>query len=127
MAGHPGSLLGADQRLGGREGFYAANYRLEYDIDEQAVRTIEMQPGEVLIFSERTIHSSGPNTTESPRVAFNYRVIPPDVGAYPNLDRAHRAVHMAETYNLAKWRAVVLRGEDHAARNPSVPWHELRS
>lgn len=110
-------------RLGGETGFYAANYRLEYRISDDMIRTIEMEPGQALIFSERTIHGSGPNETDQPRIAFNYRVVGPDVQIYPQTKRRHRAVHMAETYDLSRWRAVRLRGD---TRSDAVTKHSTR-
>jgi non-heme Fe2+,alpha-ketoglutarate-dependent halogenase len=70
---------------------------------------VETQAGEAIIFCERTVHGSGPNTTDEPRVAFNFRVVTPRVEVYPGGKRFHAAVHMGERYDLARWRPVILR------------------
>jgi non-heme Fe2+,alpha-ketoglutarate-dependent halogenase len=91
-------------------GFYAARYELECDVDPERVVEIEMDAGEALIFCERTVHGSGPNTTDEPRVGFNYRVVTPAVDVYPGGKRWHTAVHMGERYDLQRWHPVALGG-----------------
>lgn len=49
----------------------------EFDADD--VETIEMEPGEVLLFSERVLHRSYPNTTDGRRIAVTSRAVPPYV------------------------------------------------
>ena len=98
-------------RFGGERGFYHVNYRLEYDYDPADVVELDMHPGQFVIFSERTVHGSGPNTTDRRRLGMNYRVIPPSVRVYPN-KTIHRAMHMGQTYDLSKWGVLLLRGED---------------
>jgi non-heme Fe2+,alpha-ketoglutarate-dependent halogenase len=85
-----------------------ARYELECDVDPDRIVDVEMAPGEALIFCERTVHGSGPNTTDEPRVGFNYRVVTPDVDVYSGQKRWHTAVHMGERYDLLKWRLVSL-------------------
>ena len=112
-------------KLGGNKGFYSANFELEADIDPDAIDTVEMRPGEVLIFSERTIHGSDENRTSGTRLAFNFRVVPAGVSVYPNDKQFHHAVQMAETFDLARWTAVSLRGDIHADVNRVVDWRSL--
>ncbi len=93
------------------EGFYHARYKIEYPIDEKEVMEVEVKSGQFIIFIERCLHSSGPNTTDRERLAFNYRVVPPNVAIYPNKTR-YRSVFNGGKYQLDKWAAVLLRGED---------------
>ena len=113
------SLLGGikNMRLGGEIGFHAVNFYPDYKIDPANILSVGMNPGQVLIFSERTIHGSPPNKTDKNRFAFNYRVIPTNVKIYPDSkgDKQHRDFHKAtqmnEKYVLTKWNTVLLRGK----------------
>ncbi|MHC5024834.1 MAG: phytanoyl-CoA dioxygenase family protein [Planctomycetota bacterium] len=109
-------------RLGGRSGFYEASYAFECDIDEDRVVDVEMGPGQALIFSERTVHGSDANETDQPRLAFNYRVVTPEVEVYPGPKLEHEAVHMGEKYDLRQWRAVILRGDETCGDERTVWW-----
>jgi len=97
--------------FGGKDAFYNAEYRLEYDIRDEDVVEVPVKAGECLIFSERTIHGSGPNVTDRTRHAFNFRLVRPDTVIYRN-KTYHTAHHMNEAYQLEKWGAVLMRGED---------------
>lgn len=46
------------------------------------MQLVEMQPGEALIFDNRTIHASPPNTSGSPRVAFGVGITQQDAPLY---------------------------------------------
>lgn len=103
-------------RLGGDVGFHALNFRPDYEVDPADVVSVEMKPGQVLIFSERTVHGSQANHSDKHRFAFNYRVTPTNVKVYPDPQgaaqhkTAHKANQMAERYDLSKWGCVQLRG-----------------
>lgn len=112
-------------RLGGDEGFYATNFEFEFEANPADVEYVEMQPGEVLIFSERTIHGSDANRADYSRLAFNFRVVPAGVEVYPGNKKVHRAVQMGESFDLSRWNAVVIAGEDHTGVNKTVDWREL--
>ncbi|MEM9701575.1 MAG: phytanoyl-CoA dioxygenase family protein [Planctomycetota bacterium] len=112
-------------RLGGDVGFHAVNYGPCYDVKEKDVHYIEMEPGEVLIFTERATHGSDPNRSDHNRMAFNFRVVPTDVQVYHPGKRFHRSSQMNRIYDLKNWRPVVIRGEDTVKRNESVPWTEF--
>ena len=109
-------------RLGGKIGFHAVNYFPDYEVDESKVKRVEVQPGQALIFAERTIHASDPNRTDRNRFAFNYRVCPTSVRAYHQNKRYHHSAQMGEVYDIAKWRPVLLRGENVEGVNDTVPW-----
>ena len=83
---------------------------------------VPMEPGEVLIFTERAIHGSDKNVSNGNRMAFNFRVVPTDVQIYYPGKKVHRASQMNMTYDLKNWRPVVIRGEDRVKVNDSAPW-----
>lgn len=102
--------------FGGDEGFYNSRYKMDFDFDTAPVDYIEAKPGQVIIFSERTIHGSSANSTDNSRSAFNFRLIRPDTLVYKN-KTVHRAAHMNEQYNLANWGCIVVRGKDRFGLN----------
>ena len=109
-------------RLGGDVGFHAVKYQPCYEVREDDVRYIEMEPGEVLIFSERAVHGSDANRSDRNRMAFNFRVVPTDVQVYRPGKRFHKASQMNRVYDLKNWRPVVIRGVDTVRKNESAPW-----
>ena len=111
-------------RLGGDIGFHAVNYYPDYEVDENTVEYVEMKRGQVLIFSERTVHGSDPNQTNGNRLAFNFRVAPTHVEVYPGNKKFHLSSQMGERYDMAKWNAIVVRGEDTTGINKTVPWRQ---
>lgn len=98
-------------RFGGEEGFYNAAFSLEFDRDPSRVVQIPCKAGQFIIFTERCIHGSGPNTTDRHRLAFNLRAIPTNVAVYPN-KKYYRSVYNGGKYYLDNWGVVTLRGED---------------
>ncbi|WP_442481269.1 phytanoyl-CoA dioxygenase family protein [Aeoliella sp. SH292] len=111
--------------FGGDEGFYDADFTLEYTKEEEA-RAVEIpvKPGQFIIFSERCIHGSGPNTTDRHRLAFNLRVIPTSVPVYTD-KKYYRSVYNGGKYHLDKWGVAVLRGEDRYKLSRTIPEYEL--
>jgi non-heme Fe2+,alpha-ketoglutarate-dependent halogenase len=107
-------------RFGGEEGFYNANYSLEYDKDANEVVTLPVKAGQFVIFTERCIHGSPPNTTDRHRLAFNIRVIPTDTPVYPNNKRYYRSVYNGGKYFLDNWGVTLLRGEDRHQLSRSI-------
>ena len=98
-------------RFGGEEGFYSANFSLEFDRDPSRMVTLPVQAGQFIIFAERCIHGSPPNSTDRHRLAFNMRVVPTNVPVYTNKEK-YRSVYNGGKYYLDKWGVAVLRGED---------------
>lgn len=91
----------------------------EQAIDPAAVRTLELRPGEFVLFNENTLHASGPNRTPHPRVGFTPRVSVPFVRVTGNprgagRDRARHAP--GEPREVA-----MLRGHDYTGRQRVVP------
>ena len=63
-------------KFGGEEGFYNANYSLEFDRDPKQIVTVPVKAGQFVIFAERCIHGSPPNVTDRHRLAFQHACDP---------------------------------------------------
>ena len=98
-------------RFGGEEAFYNARFTLEFDRDAERLVTLPVKSGQMVIFTERCIHGSPPNTTDRHRLAFNLRVVPTNIPVYPN-KKYYRSVYNGGKYYLDNWGVAVLRGED---------------
>lgn len=98
-------------KFGGEEGFYKANFTLEYDHKPEDVVKVPVKSGQFIIFTERCIHGSGPNTTDRHRLAFNMRVVPTDVAVYTDKEQ-YRSVYNGGKYSLKNWGVSLLRGVD---------------
>ena len=97
--------------FGGEEGFYNAQFSLDFDRDESRIKTVPVNSGQFLIFAERCIHGSPPNSTDRHRLAFNARVIPTNIPVYTDKEK-YRSVYNGGKYYLKNWGVSVLRGED---------------
>ena len=111
-------------KLGGDVGFHSVNYGPCYEVKEEDVHYVTMEPGEVLIFTERAVHGSDKNLSDGNRMAFNFRVVPTDVQVYYPGKKFHKSSQMDRVYDLKNWRPVVIRGEDTVKVNESVPWQD---
>jgi len=111
-------------KFGGENGFYNAQFSLEFDEEKQPKVQVPCKPGQFVIFTERCIHGSQPNQTDKHRLAFNLRVTPTNVPAYPN-KKWYRSVYNGGKYYLDNWGVSVLRGVDRYGlsrnRNPELP------
>ncbi|MCB9791355.1 MAG: phytanoyl-CoA dioxygenase family protein [Alphaproteobacteria bacterium] len=56
---------------------------LPFEVDESRVVSLPMRRGEVAIFTERVVHGSGPNTTDTPRAGLVCRVTTGSTRVYP--------------------------------------------
>ena len=98
-------------KFGGEEGFYNAQFSLEFERDPSKYVRIPCKAGQFIIFTERCIHGSGPNTTDRHRLAFNLRAIPTHVPVYRGVEK-YRSVYNGGKYDLKNWGVVSLRGTD---------------
>jgi chlorinating enzyme len=74
-----------------------------------------LEAGQCVMFSERTLHGSGPNDSPTRRrMGITVRTIRPDVEVYGD-KRFHNVTYLNSKFDLANWAAVVLRGD------PSTP------
>ena len=113
-------------RFGGEEGFYKAAYTFDFDEKVEDCVELPVTAGQFIIFTERCIHGSGPNTTDHHRLAFNMRVIPTHVPAYTN-KKYYRSVYNGGKYNLDKWGTALLRGEDRIRASRAIPPADLET
>ncbi len=107
-------------KLGGSESesFANARVKLECDTSPEKVVTMEMKAGQFVIFTERCIHGSPPNSTQDRRRwGMAFRTIVPDCLVYGKDVMKHNVRYLQQQFDLAKWGAVVLRGEDTAGVN----------
>ena len=88
-------------------------------IDPAAVRTLELRPGEFVLFNENTLHASGPNRTSTPRIGLTPRVSVPFVRVTGNPRGAgrDRARHAPDEPR----EVAMLRGHDYTGRQCVVP------
>ena len=90
------------------------------EIDPDAVRTLEMEPGEFVLFEGNILHGSGPNLTGHERIALSPRVTVPFVRVtgnplYAGRDRSRHAPDEPR-------EVVILRGHDYTGRHHVVKW-----
>jgi len=100
-------------KFGGQEGFYEANFTLDYDCDQRRAVALPCKPGQFILFTERCVHGSPPNNSTRDRIAFNLRVTPTEVPAYSNGKKYYRSVYNGGKYYLDNWGVVCIRGQDH--------------
>ncbi|MCG8449944.1 MAG: phytanoyl-CoA dioxygenase family protein [Pirellulales bacterium] len=111
-------------KFGGDEGFYNAQYSLEFDRDSSRIVTLPVRAGQFVIFAERCIHGSPPNSTDRPRLAFNARIIPTKAPVYRNKEK-YRSVYNGGKYYLNNWGVALLRGEDRHQLSRTVDLEKL--
>ncbi len=106
-------------KFGGAEGFYKANFSLDFDRDPARVVTVPVKSGQFIIFTERCIHGSPANTTNRYRLAFNLRIVPTYVPVLTGKDK-YRSVYNGGKYHLKNWGVALLRGEDRYQLSKTV-------
>lgn len=106
-------------RVGGDGGFYAAQFEMEFVPDPKDIVPMELKPGQFVIFTERCVHGSPGNRSQKRRMGINFRTITPSTKVYHGQEK-HYAMHLKETYNLEKWGAMMLRGEDRYGYNKVI-------
>jgi len=62
---------------------FTGEVALPFDIDQDELYEMPMKKGEFVIFYERVMHGSGPNTTARSRIGVNCRVTPSSTLVYP--------------------------------------------
>ena len=102
-------------------GFYGYDFeRLKIDPswkpDETQALHVEMQAGQVLMFTSRCLHASEPNTSKDRlRMGLAIRYVPTDVKVYP----FHKGefTHFGEVFSLENYSAMLVAGEDTFGHN----------
>lgn len=79
------------------------------DVDESKAIALEMQPGEIVIFNEKTIHGSQANTSDIARVALSVRYTSPDVKFLTD-----------QWADVGRVRTFLVRGEDAHHLNDAI-------
>jgi hypothetical protein len=79
-------------------------------VDESRAVDFEMSPGEVVFFSEATLHSSTPNISDIPRVACSIRYTTPEV-LFDTAEVLKRFAHV---------RPILVRGDDPYGHNDAI-------
>jgi non-heme Fe2+,alpha-ketoglutarate-dependent halogenase len=89
----------------------AIDFPIPPDLHESgAIRPMPLRAGQCVMFSERCIHGSGPNYSNTRRrMGITFRTVRPDVDIYGD-KREHQVTYFNSTFDLANWGAVVLRG-----------------
>lgn len=83
--------------------------------DESEAFTMEMKPGECVIFTAKCVHASHPNNSErSTRFAISSRYVPTHVKVYPDLDELN--VHGGH-FDLSNYGTILVSGEDKFKHN----------
>lgn len=107
----------ADESETGFYGYNFSDFKVDpnWEPDEEKAVTMEMKPGECVIFSARTMHASHPNTSErSTRFAITGRYSQGHVRVYPDTDEytAH-----GSTFDLSNWGCIQVSGQDSYHHN----------
>ena len=81
-------------------------------VDESKAIDLEMSPGEVVFFSEATLHGSNANVSDVPRLAYSLRFTTPEVKFDPDGLKEQRIDYLTRT--------ILVRGEDRYRLNDSL-------
>jgi non-haem Fe2+, alpha-ketoglutarate-dependent halogenase len=106
-------------------GFYGYDFeKLKIDPtwkpDESQALHVEMQAGQVLMFTSRCLHASEPNTSKDKlRMGLAIRYVPTDVRVYPHHDG--QFTHFGEVFPLNRYAAMLVAGEDTFGHNTITP------
>ena len=93
-------------------GYNFADFKVDpdWEPDESQAVTLEMKPGECVIFTAKCMHASHPNTSErSTRFAISSRYVPTHVRVYPDMKELR--VHGGH-FDLTNYGTVLVSGED---------------
>ena len=108
------------EKNGIKSGFFGYDYRnLQKDPDwipdESKAVSMEMKPGQCVIFWSTLMHASFPNTTkDKTRLGFTARYVPTSVKIYPETDNI---VEYGSTLSLDKYGVVLVSGNDEYGHN----------
>lgn len=102
--------------------FFGYNYEdikidKNWDPDAQDVRSVEMRPGQFIVFTARTIHGSHPNTSNRQRMGFAIRVVPTHVRVYGGMTGFDEFGHR---FDLGRHGCVLVAGQDDYGLNKVV-------
>ena len=104
----------------GKEQTELSRVEVDYPINAEDVKAIEMKAGQFYIFTERLIHGSQGNLTEDSRWSLTGRIVRPDTKLYSKkmLENSHNLRILDVNHmNLKNWKAVMIRGKDRFGYN----------
>lgn len=109
-----GDEIGSDK--GSFFGYDYAELKLDpgWEPDEAQVVYLEMQPGECVLFTARTVHGSAIHTARKARVAIAARYVPTSVRVYADMDAF---TEFGETLSTARHANVLVAGVDRYGHN----------
>jgi non-haem Fe2+, alpha-ketoglutarate-dependent halogenase len=94
------------------EGIFGRKHKLDRAIGENdRIAKMVIKPGQFFLFTNLTIHGSGPNTTDASRLGMAVRFVPTSVRVYPG------ASVDGQGMNLDKFGCILVRGADSFAHN----------
>jgi non-heme Fe2+,alpha-ketoglutarate-dependent halogenase len=99
--------------------FFGYNYEdikidKSWDPDAEAVRHLEMRPGQFIIFTARCIHGSNSNTSRRQRMGFAIRAVPTHVRVYGGMTEFDEFGHH---FSLDRHGCVLIAGKDEYGLN----------
>jgi non-heme Fe2+,alpha-ketoglutarate-dependent halogenase len=86
----------------------------DWDPNAEDYVTMEMKPGQFVIFTAMCVHGSLPNTTDKPRLGFASRYVAPSVKVYEGVDALSE---FGDTISLDYHGCVLVAGEDRYGYN----------
>lgn len=100
-------------------------YSLAYDFDEKdwEVETVPVKAGQGIIFTEKTMHSSFPNNSNSRRLAIIGRYVRPSTQVYPY--RWQGDFIDENGHNIKRHYCMLVSGQDRHQHNIVRDWHDL--
>ncbi|MFF0488644.1 chlorinating enzyme [Nocardia sp. NPDC004068] len=109
------------EKHGVRRGFFGYDYRQlqidpDWSPDESRAISMELQPGEVVLFWSTLMHASHPHAghTRQMRLGFASRYVPTSVRVYPGTDTL---TEYDTEIALDRYGAVLVSGRDHYGHN----------
>lgn len=110
--------------VGKGDKFYSSQFAMDVDLEKTKPVAMPLKPGQFVVFSERCVHGSKGNDTDTRRMGINFRAITPETSAYTN-QKKHYAAHHQLTWDLKNWRMETLRGEDRLKLSKTETEKEL--
>jgi non-heme Fe2+,alpha-ketoglutarate-dependent halogenase len=99
-------------RTSGGEGIFGRDYGLDREIGgADTIAKMTIRPGQFFLFSNLTVHGSGPNLSETTRLGIGVRFTSTDVRVYPDLSIDGQGM------SLDNYGCVLVRGEDRFGHN----------
>lgn len=94
-----------------------------FDENDWEIEAVPAKAGQIIIFTERCMHSSLSNQTNHRRIAINGRYIHPSVQIYP--DRCKGDFIDENNHNIEKHFSMLVSGQDDFKVNVVQDWNDL--